>query len=134
MPTDQPSIAPNAGAFDFDNNPTWRVLRIMSEFVEGFTFLARIRKNVTIFGSARVETTHPYYQLAERGFTIVTGGGPGIMQAGNQGAVEGNGLSVGADHPYRQRFLESLNFLAGEYAAQAGAYDCARRSGHLDAY
>lgn len=103
MSTDQPSIAPNPGTFDFDNNPTWRVLRIMSEFVEGFTFLARIRQNVTIFGSARVDSTHPYYQLArqlaeqlaERGFTIVTGGGPGIMQAGNQGAVEGNGLSVG---------------------------------------
>src|SRR5947209_8017029 len=71
-----------------DQTTTWRVFRIMSEFVEGFTFLAHIHKNVTIFGSARLPETHPYYQqartlarkLAERGFTIVTGGGPGIMQ------------------------------------------------------
>jgi uncharacterized protein (TIGR00730 family) len=89
--------------FDYEHNPTWRIFRIMSEFVEGFTFLARIHKNVTIFGSARLPETHPAYhlarslahRLAERGFTIVTGGGPGIMQAANQGATEAGGPSVG---------------------------------------
>jgi hypothetical protein len=95
--------APDDGSSDFIHNPTWRVFRIMSEFVEGFTFLASIQRSVTIFGSARLpEGTH-YYQLARmlgrrlaiQGFTVVTGGGPGIMQAGNQGAVEGGGESVG---------------------------------------
>ena len=89
--------------FDYDNNPSWRVFRIMSEFVEGFSFLANIQKSVTMFGSARLKEDHPYYQLArqlgrrlaEEGYTIVTGGGPGIMQAGNQGATEGGGNSVG---------------------------------------
>ncbi len=89
--------------FDFENNPTWRIFRIMSEFVEGFSFLARISKSVTFFGSARLPEEHPYYQLArslgkrlsESGYSIVTGGGPGIMQAGNQGAFEAGGPSVG---------------------------------------
>jgi uncharacterized protein (TIGR00730 family) len=89
--------------FDFQHDPTWRIFRIMSEFVEGFTFLARIQKSVTIFGSARLPESHPYYQharelgraLALRGYTIVTGGGPGIMQAANQGAFEVGGNSVG---------------------------------------
>ncbi|HEX2913846.1 MAG TPA: TIGR00730 family Rossman fold protein [Chloroflexia bacterium] len=89
--------------FDYSNNPTWRIFRIMSEFVEGFTFLACIEKSVTFFGSARLQENHPYYQmarelgfrLAKQGYTIVTGGGPGIMQAGNQGAWEAGGDSVG---------------------------------------
>jgi uncharacterized protein (TIGR00730 family) len=89
--------------FDFQHDPTWRIFRIMSEFVEGFTFLARIQKSVTIFGSARLAESHPYYQrarelgraLALRGYTIVTGGGPGVMQAANQGAFEVGGNSVG---------------------------------------
>lgn len=89
--------------FDYEHNPTWRVFRIMSEFVEGFTFLARVQRSATFFGSARLPETHPYYQLARQlsqrlareGYTIVTGGGPGIMQAGNQGACEVGGDSVG---------------------------------------
>ena len=91
------------GSSDFVHNPTWRVFRIMSEFVEGFTFLAGIQRSVTIFGSARLHEDNPYYQLARelakrlasQGFPVVTGGGPGIMKAGNQGAVEGGGESVG---------------------------------------
>jgi uncharacterized protein (TIGR00730 family) len=91
------------GGFEFGHNPVWRILRIMSEFVEGFEFLANIEKSVTFFGSARLSETHPYYQLARQlaarlvqaGYTIVTGGGPGIMQAANQGAYEAGGNSVG---------------------------------------
>lgn len=89
--------------FDYFSNPSWRIFRIMSEFVEGFTFLAKIQKSVTFFGSARLPANNRYYQmaynlgkrLAEEGYTIVTGGGPGIMQAGNQGAFEADGKSVG---------------------------------------
>src|SRR5690242_21306428 len=82
------------GAFDYSNNPTWRIFRIMAEFVEGFSFLAGIERSVTIFGSARLPAADPYYKLAravahrlaEHGFTVVTGGGPGVMAAANQGA------------------------------------------------
>lgn len=89
--------------FDFVHEPVWRILRIMSEFVEGFTFLANIEKSVTIFGSARLPEDHPHYllarqlaaRLAQAGYTIVTGGGPGIMQAANQGAYEAGGNSIG---------------------------------------
>ncbi len=107
-PLDDSNDEAQEAVFDYENNPSWRIFRIMSEFVEGFSFLARIQKSVTIFGSARLAESHPYYQLArevgkrltERGYTIVTGGGPGIMQAGNQGACEaggcdGAGKSVG---------------------------------------
>jgi hypothetical protein len=85
----------------------------MSEFVDGFTFLAHVQRSVTIFGSARLPETHPYYQLARElgqrlageGYTIVTGGGPGIMQAGNQGACDVGGDSVGLNIqlPHEQR-------------------------------
>ncbi len=88
---------------DYSNNPSWRIFRIMSEFVEGFTFLGNIHKSVTIFGSARLREDNRYYKLAqevarhlsEQGYAIVTGGGPGIMEAGNRGAHEAGGLSVG---------------------------------------
>ncbi len=89
--------------FEYVNSPSWRIFRIMSEFVDGFTFLAHFQKTATFFGSARLGEDHPYYQLArdlgkrlsQEGYTIVTGGGPGIMQAGNQGASEAGGNSVG---------------------------------------
>jgi uncharacterized protein (TIGR00730 family) len=100
--------------FDFERNPTWRIFRIMSEFVEGFSFLATIPKSVTFFGSSRLNEKHPYYikarelarRLAGRGYAIVTGGGPGIMQAGNQGAHDVDGdLSIGLNIqlPHEQR-------------------------------
>jgi hypothetical protein len=81
----------------------WRVLRIMGEFVEGFDTLARVRDGVTIFGSARTKPEDPMYDacvktaklLAEAGFTVITGGGPGIMQAGNKGAQQGEGHTIG---------------------------------------
>ncbi len=98
-----PAFEQNRPGSDFTNNPTWRIFRIMSEFVEGFSFLANIEKSVTIFGSARLPESSPYYQLARElgkrlaqdGYTVVTGGGPGIMQAANQGATEAGGNSVG---------------------------------------
>jgi uncharacterized protein (TIGR00730 family) len=83
----------------------WRVLRIMAEFVEGFEKLGDIQDAVAIFGSARVRPEDPYYKiavetsrlLAEAGFPIITGGGPGIMEAANKGAVDGDGLSIGCN-------------------------------------
>jgi uncharacterized protein (TIGR00730 family) len=81
----------------------WRVLRIMGEFVEGFDSLADVSDAVTIFGSARTTREDPMYaqaievarKLSAKGFPIITGGGPGIMEAGNRGAQEGGSLSVG---------------------------------------
>jgi uncharacterized protein (TIGR00730 family) len=87
----------------FRETDTWRVLRIMGEFVEGFEELAGLGSAVTIFGSARVGEDDPMYgaavelgrKLGEAGFTIITGGGPGIMEAGNRGAREAGAASVG---------------------------------------
>lgn len=81
----------------------WRVLRIQAEFVEGFDTLHGLPAAVSIFGSARTASTDPMYRaaeriardLAERGFAVITGGGPGIMEAGNKGASEAGGTSVG---------------------------------------
>jgi uncharacterized protein (TIGR00730 family) len=83
----------------------WRVLRIMAEFVEGFEKLGDIQDAVAIFGSARTPASDPTYVqavhtaklLAEAGFPIITGGGPGIMEAANRGALDGNGLSIGCN-------------------------------------
>lgn len=82
---------------------TWRVFRIMSEFVEGFQTLSALEPCVSIFGSARIKPDHPYYektvQIAQKlvasGFGVITGGGPGLMEAGNKGARESGGTSVG---------------------------------------
>jgi uncharacterized protein (TIGR00730 family) len=83
----------------------WRALRILSEFVEGFDAMARVGPAVTIFGSARTATDSPLYEqartigrrLAEAGYAVITGGGPGIMEAANRGCREGGGLSVGCN-------------------------------------
>ncbi|KNH16930.1 DNA-binding protein [Arthrobacter sp. ZBG10] len=91
------------GAGQFVHTDPWRVLRIQSEFVEGFGALAGIGKAVSVFGSARTKPGTPYYEmgvevgrkLAEAGVAVITGGGPGSMEAANRGAVEGKGLSVG---------------------------------------
>jgi len=82
---------------------SWKIFQIMAEFVEGFERLARIRPSVSIFGSARTPVDHPYYKLTEEiarelsdaGFSVVTGGGPGIMEAGNKGAYQGKSPSIG---------------------------------------
>ncbi len=98
---------------DFRHSFHWRIFRIMAEFVDGFQFLADFRKTISFFGSARTPEGSRWYEearklgrlLAEAGYTVVTGGGPGIMQAGNQGAVEGNGTSLGLNIklPHEQR-------------------------------
>lgn len=83
----------------------WRVLRILSEFVEGFDALNEVGPAVTVFGSARAKPNDPYYlagrqlgeALANRGFAVITGGGPGIMEAVNRGCHEAGGLSVGCN-------------------------------------
>ena len=90
---------------DFTRTDPWRVLRIMGEFIEGFDTLAPIEKAVTIFGSARIGPDDPHYNaaeetarlLAEAGFAIITGAGPGIMEAANKGAQAGGGRSIGCN-------------------------------------
>ncbi|HEX6814473.1 MAG TPA: TIGR00730 family Rossman fold protein [Gemmatimonadaceae bacterium] len=90
---------------DFTRTDPWRLLRIMSEFIEGFDTLATVEKAVTVFGSARVGPDDPQYAaaletsrlLSEAGFTIMTGAGPGIMEAGNKGARLGCGPSIGCN-------------------------------------
>lgn len=91
--------------FNFAEDTNWRIFRIMSEYIEGFEFLSKLRKEVTFFGSARLSESDYWYKqaqalgrlLAEHGFTVITGGGPGIMEAGNRGAYEGGGESIGLD-------------------------------------
>lgn len=91
--------------FDFAEDANWRIFRIMSEFVDGFEFLAPLRREVTFFGSARFQENDRWYReaqklgrlLGEGGFTVISGGGPGIMEAANRGAYEGGGESVGLD-------------------------------------
>ena len=90
---------------DFTRTDPWRVMRIMGEFIEGFDTLASVDKAVTIFGSARIGPDDPTYDqavetarlLAEAGFAIITGAGPGIMEAGNKGARIGGGRSIGCN-------------------------------------
>jgi len=87
-----------------DNEVTpWRILKIQSEFVQGFDFISRYKKTISIFGSARCEASSRLYQkayrlayqLSQRGYTIVTGGGPGVMEAANRGAYDAGGQSLG---------------------------------------
>lgn len=95
-------------------NDSWAIFKIMSEFVNGYETMSRIGPCVTIFGSARIKPEHAYYQLAEKiaykiskaGYGIITGGGPGIMEAGNKGANLGGGTSVGLniELPFEQHF------------------------------
>jgi len=82
---------------------SWTMFKVLAEFVEGFERLNRLGPCISIFGSARTKPNHPYYKLAERiakqlvkeGYGVITGGGPGIMEAGSKGAAEAGGLSIG---------------------------------------
>lgn len=108
----------------FQKSDSWRVLRILGEFVWGFDHLADVSDGVTIFGSARTQPSDPMYVkavetarlLAQAGIPVLTGGGPGIMEAGNRGAKEGGGLSIGCniELPFEEGanayLTRSLNF------------------------
>ena len=103
--TEDERLLESGPGIDFTRTDPWRVFRIMGEFVEGFDTLAKTGRAVAIFGSARVPAGHPQYLaaqetarlIAEAGFAVITGGGPGIMEAANRGAVDGGGLSIGCN-------------------------------------
>lgn len=96
-----------------DYRDTWRIFRIMSEFVEGYQFLSKLEREVTVLGSARFDASHEYSKIArelggllgKNGFTTITGGGPGIMEEANRGAFESGGESIGLNIqlPFEQR-------------------------------
>ncbi len=90
---------------EFLRTDPWRALRILSEFVEGFDAMAQVGPAITVFGSARTHEDNPVYelartigsQLAEAGYAVITGGGPGVMEAANRGCQEAGGMSVGCN-------------------------------------
>jgi uncharacterized protein (TIGR00730 family) len=113
---------------EIKSSDSWVIFKVMSEFVEGFEKLAKIGPCVTIFGSARVKSTHPYYKMAEKiayklvqhGYGVVTGGGPGIMEAGNKGAKRAGGKSVGLNIflPFEQKgnpYIDSDKLITFDY-------------------
>lgn len=110
---------PTISRADFTHTDNWRVLRIMGEFVAGFDALAEVGPAVTIFGSARIEPSDPMYKaatelgqvLGEAGFTVITGGGPGIMEAGNRGARATGACSVGLniELPFEQHINQYVD-------------------------
>jgi uncharacterized protein (TIGR00730 family) len=113
--TDQ-RLLDRRGPTDWVHTDPWRVLRIQSEFVEGFGLLAELPRAVSVFGSARTPRDHPHYAagvqigaaLAQAGYAVITGGGPGAMEAANRGASEAGGLSVGLgiELPFEQDLNE----------------------------
>lgn len=117
----------NGSRNNFTSEDTWRVFRIMSEFVDGFEILSRLGKAVSIFGSSRLKPDNKYYGLAEEvayllakaGYAVITGSGPGIMEAANKGARRAKGKSVGLNiqipleqkpNPYVDTFLDFRYF------------------------
>jgi len=113
---------------EIKSSDSWVIFKVMSEFVEGFEKLAKIGPCVTIFGSARVKPGNPYYKMAEEiafelvqdGYGVVTGGGPGIMEAGNKGARRGKGKSVGLNIylPHEQKgnpFIDPDKLITFDY-------------------
>ncbi|MDX6267787.1 MAG: hypothetical protein QOD70_2527 [Frankiales bacterium] len=116
--TDQ-RLLDNRGPSDWVHTDPWRVMRIQSEFVEGFGMLAELGKAITVFGSARTRPDDPYYtkaealgrKLSEAGYAVITGGGPGIMEAANKGCHEAGGTSVGLgiELPFEQSMNEYVD-------------------------
>jgi uncharacterized protein (TIGR00730 family) len=117
MPAEPVPHVPELGGFT--QTDSWRVLRIQGEFVHGINALAEVGAAVAVFGSARFGDAHPMYEaarqlgrlLAEAGFAVITGGGPGIMEAANRGAFEAGGLSIGCNIqlPFEQLSNAYLN-------------------------
>ncbi len=120
---------------------SWKIFQIMAEFVEGFERLAQIKPSVSIFGSARTPEDHPYYRLtvdiartlSDSGFSVVSGGGPGIMEAANKGAYEGKSPSIGLNiqlpheqsgNPYQDISLSFRHFFSRKvmFVKYASAY------------
>ncbi len=103
----------NGNAYEYIKEDPWRIFRIMAEFVDSFETMSKVGPAVTIFGSARVKADDPWYQKAERlaselgrhNLGVITGGGPGIMEAGNKGATEAKTRSVGLniELPFEQK-------------------------------
>lgn len=116
--TDQ-RLLDNGGSNDWVHTDPWRVLRIQSEFVEGFGTLSALGPAVSVFGSARTGPGHPTYELAEAvgralvdaGYAVITGGGPGTMEAANKGASSAGGTSVGLgiELPFEAGLNEHVN-------------------------
>jgi uncharacterized protein (TIGR00730 family) len=104
---------------EFLHSDPWRVLRILGEFVDGFDAFARVGPAVSVFGSARLGPDTPHYglalevgrRLADRGYAVITGGGPGIMEAANRGAAEAGGISIGCtiELPQEQAVNDYVN-------------------------
>jgi uncharacterized protein (TIGR00730 family) len=128
---------------DLKGKETWRLFRIMSEFVEGFEELSHINCAVSIFGSARFHRNSRHYKktviiarlLAENGYSVITGGGPGVMEAANKGAAEGGGASIGLNitlpeeqkpNPYQNKSIQFKYFFARKvmFVKYAMGYVC----------
>lgn len=117
--TDQ-RLLDSRGDSDWVHTDPWRVLKIQAEFVEGFNDLAELGPAISVFGSARVPEDHIGYRLgvevgrglAEAGFTVITGGGPGAMEAANKGAAEAGGESIGLgiELPWEARLNDHVTF------------------------
>ncbi|WP_290650001.1 TIGR00730 family Rossman fold protein [Aquisalimonas sp.] len=120
---------------------SWKIFQVMAEFVEGFERLAQIKPSVSVFGSARTPPNHPWYalaeetsrQLSEAGFSVVSGGGPGIMEAANKGAYQGKAPSIGLNiqlpmeqggNPYQDISLNFRHFFSRKvmFVKYASAY------------
>ncbi|NYJ00550.1 hypothetical protein HNR19_001248 [Nocardioides thalensis] len=117
--TDQ-RLLDSRGDSDWVHTDPWRVLKIQAEFVEGFNDLAEIGPAISVFGSARIPPEHPAYDigirvgsaLAKAGFTVITGGGPGAMEAANRGALEAGGESIGLgiELPWEAKLNDYVSF------------------------
>lgn len=104
---------------EIKTNDSWAIFKIMAEFVEGYEKMARIGPCISVFGSARTKNDHHYYKeavetsklLVESGYGVITGGGPGIMEAGNKGADDNEGISVGLNIklPFEQSCNDFVN-------------------------